>query len=142
MAAKGLVLNTGPSKTESKEVLDFGFFLLNFDNESISEVKDMISIVMKKSADNKKNYTLALVYKKTGLAVCCNYTLPNEDYIDHYCNHAKYIHKLDKWFGCVFHDDILKPVLKLDFPFLQSDEMDKQIQQVKLVNPSSTGISK
>lgn len=130
------------NKTEDSLALDFGLFLLSLDKASINSISDNIAVAMKNSVSNKKNYTLSSACKNTGFAAFCNHTLPNKDYIYHYCSQAKYIYKLDKWFGCVLDDNILKPVLKLDFPFLQCDEMDKQIQQVKLINPSSTDISK
>ncbi|MEA0971629.1 hypothetical protein Megvenef_01613 [Candidatus Megaera venefica] len=129
------------NKSENDLALDFGFFLLDWDKALINLVKNEITIAMEKSVDNKKNYTLCLIYNNIGLAICCNYNPPDKEYIYHYCNQAKYIYKLDQWFGCVFHNGLLEPVLKLDFSFLQSNEMDKQIQQVKLVNNSSIDIS-
>ena len=130
------------NKAENNFALDFGFFLLNFDRSEIDLLVNNVLATMKMSLANKKNYILGLEFRGTGLTIFCNYNSLDKEYLYHYCNQAKYIYKLDKLFGCVFHHDLLKPVLKLDSPYFQSNEMDEQIQQVKLVNHSSINISK
>ena len=82
------------NKSENDLALDFGFFLLDWDKALINLVKNDITIAMEKSVDNKKNYTLCLIYNNIGLDICCNYNPTDKEYIYHYCNQAKY-----RWFG-------------------------------------------
>jgi hypothetical protein len=102
------------NRNNSKLLLDFGFFLLDLNENLIKEWITKIEEVIQISLINKKYYRLGLKQEDIGLVVAFNhYPMDRKDF-NNYCSRVKNDRKFNKLFGCIFHDGILKPVIKLD----------------------------
>ena len=95
------------------------FFLLDLNENLIKELITKIKEVIQRSLINKKYYNLDLGLEDIGLVIAFNYYPMDRKDFNNYCATVKYDHKFNKLFGCIFHDGIMKPITKLDFPFIQ-----------------------
>jgi hypothetical protein len=122
-------------------LIDFGFLLLTLSETAANNISSAIDqIVRKTELDGEcHDLTVPMVGEGTGLTVHAT-AEPREmarARLVAHCERRKYIHKARTWFGiCVTSgDQPLRFGVSLDFPWEQSDKLDREIGQVERKAP-------
>lgn len=121
-------------KSDDPVAIDFGFLLLTLGQDSIKKIEDGLATILTKSRNDHSSSDLSISIgnMETGFTVHINNRPANEAllHLQGHCKRRKYIEKAISWYGLCIHPDneTLRFVVKGEYPWVQSDEMDSLIK--------------
>ena len=123
---------------ESPGSIDLGFLLLEMSGETVECINDRIAYIVESHAKDSghHNFSIGIGEEgRTGLTIHCNSdnATAAKERLSRHCQIKKYDQKAEAWFGLVIEPKTsgLKVAMSLQFPWEQSDDLDKATQDLK-----------
>ncbi|HNP36035.1 MAG TPA: SEC-C metal-binding domain-containing protein [Woeseiaceae bacterium] len=118
--------------------IDLGFLLLEMSGETIERINDGIAVIVDSHLKDGGHHDFSIgVGEKgrVGLTIHCNSddVVTATERLDRHCQVRKYDQKAEAWFGVIIEPKTsgLKFAMGLQFPWEQSDDLDKATQDLK-----------
>lgn len=121
-------------------IIDLGFVLLHFDEETIFNVSQLLDQLINQAIQDRNNHDLTLPVPdgNTGLTFHCNYLDDNSARVllENHTNKRKYSEKAGTWFGVCIDPDSKRSrfFIGITTPWKKSDKMDRLVADLPRPN--------
>lgn len=122
---------------EEKASIDLGFMLLTLNEDTVNQLTMGIDAILKQSAADRNHHdvTIGVGNGDTGITVHANFDSGEKakERLAWHCEKRKYSQRAKTWFGlCLMPESgDIRFGISLDFPWAQSDEMDKVVANLR-----------
>ena len=124
------------SSVSNSEIINLGFLLLELNEETISKLNEGINGILNQTNSDEQSHNLSMLFGRngSGITIHTNF-LPDDEAIDSLGDHStlrKYSFRASTWYGLCLSptDGSIRFVVKLDYPWEQSDEMDERMKDL------------